>query len=81
MRLASPRSLLLLLVAVAAIAWLLMANRPSVEPGLRADIDPAPFHDSTRDAVAPAGVIRLSASGTGAGQPPNIVLILADDHG
>ena len=81
MRIASRRSLLLLLVAVAAIVWLLMANRPAVEPGLRADIDPAPFHDRARDAIAPAAVIRPSASGTGAGRPPNIVLILADDLG
>jgi arylsulfatase A-like enzyme len=81
MRLPSRRSLLLLGVAIAAIAWLLMANRPSIEPGLRADIDPAPFRDTARDAVAPAQVIRPAAGGSTAGRPPNIVVILADDLG
>jgi len=82
MRLPSRRWLLLLAVIVVAVAWLLVANRPTVEPGLRADIDPKPFHDAARDAIEPAQVIRPTNTGDGAGgRPPNIVVILADDLG
>ena len=82
MRLPSRRWILLLAVIVVAVAWLLAANRPTVEPGLRADIDPKPFHDAARDAIEPAQVIRPTNTGDGAaGRPPNIVVILADDLG
>jgi arylsulfatase A-like enzyme len=82
MRLPTRRSLLLLAVAVLAAAWLLTASRPSVEPGLRADIDPAPFHDTRRDAIRAEQVIRRRAgSAVGAERPPNVVVILADDLG
>ena len=81
MRLPSRRSLLLLLLVVAAGAWLLLARRPAIEPGLRADIDPQPFRDTARDAIDPAQLIRPVAGAVGAGSPPNIVVILADDLG
>lgn len=81
MRLPARRVLLVLLLVVAVGAWWLLANRPAVEPGLRADIDPAPFYDAARDAVAAAQVIAPAARRDGAGPPPNIVVILADDLG
>ena len=83
MRLSCRRSLLLLsAVAVLAIAWLLIADRPSFEPGLRADIDPAPFHDARRDAVRAEQVIRRTDTGSAAADRlPNVVVILADDLG
>jgi uncharacterized sulfatase len=61
-------------------AWLAFHSRPGIVPGVRADIDPAPFHDATKDAQPPSRVIRPNA-GTGAGRKPNLVLILADDLG
>ena len=82
MRIPSRRSLLLLTVALVAVGLLVVANQRPVAPGLRADIDPAPFHDGVRDAVAPADVVsRLSRTETASDRPPNIVLILADDLG
>jgi len=82
MRLPSRRSLLLLAIAALAVAWLLLANRPRIEPGLRADIDPAPFHDTARDGVRPEQVIQRSPAGVNpADRLPNIVVILADDLG
>jgi len=80
MRLPARRWILLTAV-LAAVALMLMTRAPKVEPGLRADIDPAPFHDVARDTIPPAAVIRPAARvGTG-GRPPNIVVILADDLG
>jgi uncharacterized sulfatase len=82
MRLPSRRWLLLLAVAVLAVSWLLLSNRTPFEPGLRADIDPAPFRDASRDAVPAEQVIRRRPESTvGAGRPPNVVVILADDLG
>jgi len=81
MRRRSRRWLLLLVPLAVVVAWLLLRDRPRVEPGLHADIDPAPFHDAGRDAIAPAQVVRRSATGASPGQLPNIVVILADDLG
>jgi len=83
MRRPSRRWLLLftLSAVVVTIAWLTLRDRRPVEPGLRADIDPAPFHDAARDAVRPEQVVRRSATGPAGGQLPNIVVILADDLG
>ena len=82
MRLPARRWLPALAVVMAVIVWLLTANRPAVVAGLRADIDPAPFHDAARDAVKPEEVIRPAATrGAEAARPPNVVLILADDLG
>ena len=82
MRLPSRRALWLLAIAVLAVSWLLLANRPSFEPGLRADIDPTPFQDARRDAIPAEQVIRRSpGNATGTDRPPNVVVILADDLG
>lgn len=81
MPLPARRTLLLLAVIVAVAAWLLAANPASIEPGLRADIDPAPFRDGARDAVPPAQVIRPMPGRRASARPPNVVLILADDLG
>ena len=82
MRLPSRRALWLLAIAVLAVSWLLLANRPSFEPGLRADIDPTPFQDARRDAIPAEQVIRRSPSNaTGTDRPPNVGVILADDLG
>jgi arylsulfatase A-like enzyme len=75
------RRWILLAAVLAAVTALLAANRPGVEPGLRADIDPAPFQDASRDAVPPGEVVRPVARGGGAERPPNVVVILADDLG
>ena len=80
MRLSARRSILLLAVTTAAIAGLRFGGRPVVEPGLHADIDPAPFTDAARDGIAPAQVIRRRA-GAESDRPPNVVLIVADDLG
>jgi uncharacterized sulfatase len=67
-----------LLVIVAA--WTFFAgDRRSVVPGLSADIDPAPFHDSARDAQPVASLVKPVAMPPG--RKPNFVLILADDLG
>ncbi len=81
MRLPSRRLLLALLLVIALGAWWLLTSRPAIEPGLRADIDPKPFLDATRDAIDPAQVIKPLANAEGAGSRPNIVVILADDLG
>ena len=82
MRLPTRPVWLLLGLVVAVVAWRVTASRPSVEPGLSADIDPAPFHDATRDAIEPGRVIRpIADAGGTVSRPPNIVLILADDLG
>ena len=72
-------ALLLLLAAAAGVAWMLLAGRPSFVPGLRADIDPAPFLDEARDGVAPSSVIQRREPSVE--PPPNVVIILADDLG
>ena len=70
-------------VLVAAIAltgaWLVSRDRHGVEPGLRAEIDPAPFFDAAKDAQPVDEVVK--AVGAGAAEKPNIVVILADDLG
>ena len=82
MRVPSRRALSLLAVAVlAAVGWF-MASRPAVEPGLSADIDPAPYHDASRDAIRAEQVIRRSEDAAAGGdRAPNVVVILADDLG
>jgi len=68
------------IVAVLAFgAWWLFWSGPRIEPGLRADIDPAPFFDPAKDAQPVAQVVK--PSGKGPAKKPNIVLILADDLG
>ena len=69
------------IVVVLAFAgwWLLFARRPRIEPGLRADIDPAPFTDPVKDAQPVAQVVK--PSGDQPARKPNIVLVLADDLG
>jgi len=82
MRLPSRRSSLLLAAIAIAVVWVLIAHRPATDPGLRVDMDPAPFRDTTRDSITPGDVIRpTAAADTGADRPPNIVVILADDLG
>lgn len=70
-------------VIVAVVAsgswWLLSRGRPRIEPGLSADIDPAPFSDPVKDAQPAAQVVK--ASGNGVSRKPNFVVILADDLG
>lgn len=72
------RWLLILAVVVLGTWWLLFA-RAKPEPGLSADIDPAPFADAAKDAQPVAQVV--AANGKGMPRRPNFVLILADDLG
>jgi arylsulfatase A-like enzyme len=64
---------------VFAAAWLLSRDRYGVDPGLRADIDPAPFFDAAKDAQPVADVVK--PMGAAPAKKPNIVVILADDLG
>jgi len=73
------RSLELIAAAVVAVVSLSSCDRPAVVPGLRADIDPAPFFDAAKDAQPVADVIK--PHGTAPARKPNVVLILADDLG
>jgi arylsulfatase A len=70
-----------LIVAVLAIGgwWLVAGGRSRVEPGLSADIDPAPFTNPAKDAQPVAQVVK--PNGKGAPRKPNFVIILADDLG
>jgi arylsulfatase A len=69
-----------LALLVVVIAWLVVAGkRPSVVPGLRADIDLAPFHDAERDARPVTLAVRPGAAAPL--RKPNFVVILADDLG
>ena len=70
-----------LIVAVLAFGawWLLSRGRPGIEPGLSAEIDPAPFTDPVKDAQPVTQVVK--PSGKELPRKPNIVLILADDLG
>jgi len=75
----SVRWLAALVVVVAVGWWLVSGGRARVEPGLAADIDPAPFFDAARDAQPVAQVVK--PTGKGPARKPNIVVILADDLG
>ena len=70
-----------LIIAALAIGgwWLVAGGRPGVEPGLSADIDPAPFTDPAKDAQPVAQVVK--PNGAGVPRKPNFVIILADDLG
>jgi arylsulfatase A-like enzyme len=79
------RVFIIALLALAGL-WLYSATRPTVVPGLRADIDPAPFIDSAKDAQATAVVVKLrpadaTAQPATAARKPNLIVILADDLG
>lgn len=70
----------IVVVAILAVGiWWLLWSRPRVVPGLRADIDPAPFFDPVKDGQPVAQVVKLSPKSPV--RKPNIVLILADDLG
>jgi arylsulfatase A-like enzyme len=75
----STRRFLILAAIVFTVAWLSSRDRTSVEPGLSADIDPAPFFDAAKDAQPVADVVK--PSGAAPAKKPNIVVILADDLG
>jgi arylsulfatase A len=70
-----------LLIALLVIGgwWLVARTRPSFEPGVRADIDAAPFTDTAKDAQPVAQVIK--PNGKSVPRKPNFVIILADDLG
>jgi len=74
----SRRFVVVAAIALAA-AWLFSRERYDVDPGLRADIDPAPFFDAEKDAQPVAEVVKPSAAAPA--RKPNIVVILADDLG
>jgi arylsulfatase A len=69
------------IIAVLAIGgwWLVSGGKSRVEPGLSAEIDPAPFTDAAKDAQPVSQVVK--ANGKGAPRKPNFVVILADDLG
>jgi arylsulfatase A-like enzyme len=69
-----------LALVLVTVAWLLIRHDERVVPGLRADIDPAPFHDATKDAQPVSDLVR-PRPGAAAARPPNFVVIIADDLG
>ena len=71
----------ILIIAVLAHGGrrLVAGGRPRVEPGLSADIDPAPFTNPAKDAQPVSQVIK--PNGKGAPRKPNLIIILADDLG
>jgi arylsulfatase A len=68
---------------VVACSWLLACGNSGVNPGISADIDPAPFYDGAKDAQPVADVVKPSSQAAigAAGAKPNFVVILADDLG
>ena len=75
-----------LLVIVALLIggwWLFVHRQPGFVPGVRADIDPAPFTDAAKDTQPVFQVVKPSGTSPLAGAPrkPNFVIILADDLG
>ena len=70
-------------VVVAVLAaggwWLLASRTPRFEPGVSAEIDPAPFTDPVKDAQPVADVVK--PNGKGVPRKPNLIIILADDLG
>jgi hypothetical protein len=73
----TTRRFLLVLAIIALIAGFVVSRgRPDVVPGLSADIDPAPFNDSARDAVSASQVISAvtpsPAPETTSARPPNL---------
>lgn len=77
---AARRWILLAALLAVGATWVVLGSRPKVVPGVRADIDPAPFNDAVKDARPPSAVIRAQ-SGSSRSRRPNVVLILADDLG
>ena len=69
----------LVIVIAVGVVWLVSGRRYGVDPGLRVDIDPAPFFDTAKDAQPVAEVVKPSHAGPAT--KPNIVVILADDLG
>jgi hypothetical protein len=68
----------ILIIAVLAIGgwWLVSGRKFRVEPGLSAEIDPAPFTDAAKDAQPVSQAVK--PNGKGVPRKPNFVVILAD---
>jgi len=75
----SGRRLLFAAFVALAVVWGLSVGRHRVEPGLNADIDPAPFFDPAKDAQPVDAVVKPNR--VAGAKKPNIVVILADDLG